>query len=698
MQQHLIQSRINELRVGFVEHQKTAEHVAHEAGHAVAHLALAYKHVVEFVGHTIRLTDILERCDMDYEVPDAHALALEDGAGALRAKKQNPQLGSSGDNLHLTGGMGRTNSFPARSGGDSSAVPSGRSSGNLPLHAGGRSGQGRYEGVGDSPTATAIDSAHVMGRPMKLRRSGSVSENDGEDKLKVQALPKIPSFSPFVRFSNVSIFTPTWLEEPRVLVRNLDLTVRKGCNVLVKGPNGSGKTSLFRCIAGLWKPRDGSIFLRTSKKRKIGYKKASSKDSLGSIFLLPQTPYLCQGSLYDNIWYPRTPRKPFAAADAETAQLLAAGRLLLEQRGSQDSGSAQEGAPQSTGGQRQSRGAHSFSAGARVPARGSDAGGGAARHPTGFGAVAAAVVADDAQSELSDLQSESGAAESFPNRRRSVAGPFAVDEGGDSEAPSVRGDSPTFGVKVDSQVESQSEAGDSVATPRYPEPGSSGGGSRVAAGTGLAAAFAVDESGRPRYTHGPRRPPPPKTRGNTPSAATSNPHLQQPPLMSAAVPASAKAKTTSAAQRGHSHGGQGQQRHEHERGVLVSPQEYARYRRRIRELLDKVRLAPTHIRSMDVEVEDWSTRLSGGERQKIAFARLLFHNPTFACLDEATSSVSSSSQERLYELVKEAGITFFSIAHRPEIRRFHDCELRLHGDEDALGVVGGGWSFTRIEE
>ena len=33
-----------------------------------------------------------------------------------------------------------------------------------------------------------------------------------EDKLKVQALPKIPSFSPFVRFSNVSIFTPTWLE------------------------------------------------------------------------------------------------------------------------------------------------------------------------------------------------------------------------------------------------------------------------------------------------------------------------------------------------------------------------------------------------------------------------------------------------------------------------------------------------------
>ncbi|CAD7946216.1 unnamed protein product [Amoebophrya sp. A120] len=63
----------------------------------------------------------------------------------------------------------------------------------------------------------------------------------------------------FVRFSNLTVYTP----DGRLLVRNLNMMVRKGCNVLVSGPNGCGKTSLFRTLSGLWKPAFGHVIVST---------------------------------------------------------------------------------------------------------------------------------------------------------------------------------------------------------------------------------------------------------------------------------------------------------------------------------------------------------------------------------------------------------------------------------------------------
>jgi ATP-binding cassette subfamily D (ALD) long-chain fatty acid import protein len=55
--------------------------------------------------------------------------------------------------------------------------------------------------------------------------------------------------------------------------------------------------------------------------------------------------------------------------------------------------------------------------------------------------------------------------------------------------------------------------------------------------------------------------------------------------------------------------------------------------------------------------KEWKDVLSGGEKQRMAIARLLYHEPRYAFIDEGTSAVSSEVEPILYERAKEKGIS-----------------------------------------
>ena len=90
----------------------------------------------------------------------------------------------------------------------------------------------------------------------------------------------------------------------------------------------------------------------------------------------------------------------------------------------------------------------------------------------------------------------------------------------------------------------------------------------------------------------------------------------------------------------------------------------------------------------------WTETLSGGEKQRLAMARLLFHAPTFAVLDEATSAVSADGEAELYQAVADAGITVLSIAHRPSLKKYHAAIVHFDGGRGA----GLGWRLEKLEE
>jgi putative ATP-binding cassette transporter len=77
----------------------------------------------------------------------------------------------------------------------------------------------------------------------------------------------------------------------------------------------------------------------------------------------------------------------------------------------------------------------------------------------------------------------------------------------------------------------------------------------------------------------------------------------------------------------------------------------------------------------------WGQKLSGGEQQRLAMARVLLKKPKWVFADEATSALDVAAEETLYgrlkALTREGGGALVSFAHRPAVAAFHDTRWAL---------------------
>ncbi|RUP24012.1 MAG: ABC transporter ATP-binding protein/permease [Curvibacter sp.] len=131
------------------------------------------------------------------------------------------------------------------------------------------------------------------------------------------------------------------------------------------------------------------------------------------------------------------------------------------------------------------------------------------------------------------------------------------------------------------------------------------------------------------------------------------------------------------------------------REALAYPDPASRYDdAQLREALEQA-LLPHLASALDHE-DAWGQKLSGGEQQRLALARVFLKRPAWVMADEATSALDESSEQVIYQrlcsLTQSQGGGLVSIAHRPALAAFHERRWQLEP------LAGPGRTFRLVSE
>ena len=128
------------------------------------------------------------------------------------------------------------------------------------------------------------------------------------------------------------------------------------------------------------------------------------------------------------------------------------------------------------------------------------------------------------------------------------------------------------------------------------------------------------------------------------------------------------------------------------RDALAYPQSAAQYTDDALKQALSDSLLPQLASRLD-DKDAWSQKLSGGEQQRLAIARVLLKKPAWIFADEATSALDEVAEKSVYEKllahVKAVGGGMVSIAHRPNVAAFHNQLWELEKSPDGSDVRYG---------
>ena len=121
------------------------------------------------------------------------------------------------------------------------------------------------------------------------------------------------------------------------------------------------------------------------------------------------------------------------------------------------------------------------------------------------------------------------------------------------------------------------------------------------------------------------------------------------------------------------------------REALAYPEPATRYSDDAMQTALRDALLPALAAELDT-ADAWGQKLSGGEQQRLAIARVLLKQPAWVFADEATSALDDVAEKTIYQrllaMVAKTGGGLVSIAHKPSVADFHNGNWRLEAQAD----------------